>query len=1011
MTSGMIPRYHALHKNRGALRALHMQMTCYRGLAAQRVLILALTFAIWTIQTSAESYVKRRWQMVDGLPSDVVQCFAETSDHALWIGTLRGLARFDGTEFRYFTREDTPALAADSVFNLYTAPGGTLWIGTEGGGLVSYKDGQFRRYTAADGLLNDVVRAMLQDADGSLWIGTDAGLYRLVHNRIQRMDGANGIPKMSVHALMLDRAGEVWAGGTSLIRIAKGVGHSVALQGRTGDNVRIKTILQSADGEIFVGEVSGLFRLRGDQFVRMAGIDRTVRTLYETGNHTLWIGTIGGGLYEQYLESEWRPTKVATASGTILKLFEDREGDLWIGTQTGMERWSRSALSIIPFPDVSDADFGSVFIDDDESIWFCSSHLYKEKDSRLERSFLPGVGNVTVRDLLRASDHSLWVGTEGNGVFRIAGGVTNHFTTRQYLANDFVRVMMEDREGRVWIGSDGGLNSISRGRVQSYDLDRFSLSVMALVQDRQGDILVGTFSGLRDIHQGRWITTSLTTALQGTTIWALFEDRKGTIWVGTDRGLYWCRGDRIGAVTRENGLPSRLIYQIIEDPEGGIWLSGPNEVAHLTPEDLDNIVYGSTSRLVPFLYPVSQELNSAELYGTIQPAGLLGRKGNLFYPSDKGLVRIDTHFRSVPFHFDLYRESVVVDGQESNPRNPLKVGPYASRVEIAFAPALLGPHEGIRFRYRLEGLERDWQDAAGKHSAVYTNLPPGHFTFRLEAFDPGSSTPLADLSFPVVKLAPFYQTRWFLLLVLLLVASIILSLHFVRLNRVRLQFAAVLAERTRLAREMHDTLIQGCSTVSALMEASASVASDPTAAAELGELARQQIRSTVREARQAIASLRDPSMGKGDLAEALRELSIVASREFPHRVRFDVAGKRPEVSPELVHQLSMITREALHNALIHAQASKIDVQLAANDTGFIITVKDDGCGICLDPLQSIGNGHFGLEGMRERAQSIGAEFAIVNSGTGTLVSVAVPTSKNWIQEGKGFPWGRRPRSG
>jgi signal transduction histidine kinase/ligand-binding sensor domain-containing protein len=1011
MTSDLIPRYHALQKNRRELRALYMQLMCYRGVAAKRALILALTFALWAMQISAEAYLKRRWQMVDGLPSDVVQCFAETSDHALWIGTLRGLARFDGTEFRYFTRENTPALAADSVFNLYTAPGGTLWIGTEGGGLVSYKDGQFHRYTEADGLMNDVVRAMLQDAHGSLWIGTDAGLYRMVRNRIQRMDGVNGIPKMSVHALMLDRAGQVWAGGTSLIRIADGVGHPVALQGRTGDSVRIKAIFQTANGELFVGEVSGLFQLRNGQFVRMAGIDRTVRSLYETRNHTLWIGTIGGGLYEQRLESEWHPTKETTASGTILKLFEDSEGNLWVGTQTGMERWSRSALSIIPFQDVSDADFGSVFVDHDESIWFCSSHLYREKDSNLERTFLPGVGNATVRNLLRASDHSLWVGTEGDGVFRIAGSVRAHYTTRQQLANDFVRVMMEDRDGTVWIGSDGGLNSISRNGVQGYDLNRFGLSVMALIQDHEGDILVGTFSGLRDIHQGHWITTSLTTALQGTTIWALFEDRKGTIWVGTDRGLYWCRGDQIGTATQDNGLPSRLIYQIIQDPEGGIWLSGPNEVAHLTVEDLDNIVSGVTYRLVPFVYPVSQDLNSAELYGTIQPAGLLSKKAGLLYPSDKGLVRIDTHFQSVPPHFELFTESIVIDGQESSPRNPLKLGPYASRIEIGFAPALLGPHEGVRFKYRLEGLERDWQDAAGKHSAVYTNLPPGQFTFRLEAFDPGSSTPLAELRFPVVKLAPFYQTQWFLLLIAFLVASIIVGLHLVRLNRVRLQFAAVLAERTRLAREMHDTLIQGCSTVSALMEASASVAGDPTAAAELGELARQQIRSTVREARQAIASLRDPSMGKGDLAEALQELTIVASREFPHRVRFDVAGKRPEVSPELVHQLSMITREALHNALIHAQASEIDVQLAANDTGFIITVKDDGCGICPEPLQSIGNGHFGLEGMRERAQSIGAEFAIVNSGAGTLVSVAVPTSNKSILRGKGLLWRRRPRSG
>ena len=225
-----------------------------------------ILFALMLVPTLAaagltqEAYSHRLWQAADGLPSDVVQAFAETPDHALWIGTTDGLVRFDGSRFRYYQRENTPALGADSVFCLTVTRDGTLWIGVEGGGLVRYRAGHFREFTALDGLSNNVVRAIFEDRDGLLWVGTDQGLFQLHGERLVRIDATNLIPELSVHAITQDRSGAIWAGGTSLLRILAGKAQVYRISyGR--QTQRIKSILQTTDGTIWVGAVSGLYRV------------------------------------------------------------------------------------------------------------------------------------------------------------------------------------------------------------------------------------------------------------------------------------------------------------------------------------------------------------------------------------------------------------------------------------------------------------------------------------------------------------------------------------------------------------------------------------------------------------------------------------------------------------------------------------------------------------------------------------------------------------------------------
>ena len=965
------------------------------GAGWKKVSCILLALALTSVVRAQEAYSHRFWQAANGLPSDVVQAFAETADHALWIGTTDGLLRFDGSRFRYFQRENTPALGADSVFCLTVTRDGTLWIGVEGGGLVRYRNDNFREFTARDGLSNSVVRAIFEDRDGLLWVGTDQGLFQLHGERLVRVDATDRIPELSVHAITQDRSGAIWAGGTSLLRILAGKAQVYRIpSGRQSQ--RIKNILQTKDGAIWVGAVSGLYHVVGDRLEPVSPVRRTVRVLRQTHDGTLWIGTIGNGLYS--MRSGGEPVLFAGGppSKSILNLYEDRERNLWIGSQIGMERLSRSAMSLLQLPGSGDADFGSVFVDRDGSIWACSTSLYREQDGVMRKKVLQGLSGVTIRNLLRASDGSLWVGTEGSGVFRLSSSGIEHYTTSRGLSNDFIRVMLEDRDGSLWVGTDGELNHIVHGKIAILHTPS-PVSVMALLQDSNGDLWVGSFAGLLKLHDDHWVSTPLTDALRGTTIWALHQDSDRTICVGTNRGLYLGSGNSVTAVTTAQGLPSHFVGQILEDKKGGLWVNGISEVARLSLTELRALADRRLSRLSPTIYPISQELNSAEIYNGIQPAGAFGPDGDLLYPSNKGVVRIEPDLQTALTAFPIIVESITVDGRVTPVARDIVLGASTSRTEITFAPALLGPQERIWMRYRLDGFDGNWQEAGSDRTAVYTSLPPGRYRFEVQAFESGVKSPVAELMLPVHMLAPFYTKPWFILLLVALVVAIVLLLHYLRLRRVRERFSAVLEERNRVAREMHDTVIQGCSTVSVLLEASDSLQADEQAASELNGLARRQIQNTIREARQAILNLRQPSADEENLVDGLRQITETASREFAQSVGLEINGELPSLSRSCVYQLLMVTREALHNALIHAHASRVEVQLKHDGKTLTIFVKDNGLGLPPEQAFSSEAGHFGLRGMRERMTQLGGSLEIESrpsSGTIVTVRVAEPVRKS-----------------
>jgi ligand-binding sensor domain-containing protein/signal transduction histidine kinase len=944
-------------------------------------------------------YTRHVWQASDGLPEETVQAFAQTRDGYLWIGTSGGLVRFDGIHFTVFDRQNTPELHENSIFCLMVARDGALWIGTEGGGLARYAQGQFRSWTAREGLSNDFVRSLAEDAKGNIWAGTDNGLLRLEGDRFVRVDGTGDVPALAVHKICLDRDGGLWVGGSKLILMRGGAVTEYTMRGESSQN-RVKSILQTQDGTIWVGTVSGLNRMAQGRksFERMGGITGTVRALRQTTDGVLWIGTIGQGVYE-YRGS--RLTQITAPqslpSNTVLNFFEDDERNFWIGTQAGMLRLTRAQVSIIPLPKANDSDFGTIYMDRDGSFWIGSTLLFRMKNGAVMPMHPPGTDGDHVRQVYRDRSGALWVGTDGDGVYRIADRETAHLTTREGMSNNFVRAMTQDRDGSMWVAADEGLNHIlrenGRPRIVSYQMrDGLAyFSTRALLEDRNGDLWIGTDRGVSHLRDGIFLSDAVTAALAQMKVWAIHEDADGGLWFGTrNSGLFRYREGKLAHFTAADGLPGNAIYQTLEDAAGRLWISGPNGVALVNRHELDAQADSFPRHFALIFYSTADMAANTEIYGGTQSSGCITPQGDVWFPSNLGPLHIPSPGRTALAPPSLLIQSVLADGRPVAADGKAVLRPGNGRLEFDFTPIQLRSQEGLRFRYMLEGFDKDWSAPSMSRIADYTNLPAGRYRFRVETFDVSNPDATNEASIAIVQRPFFYRTWWFMAGGAGLITLLVFGLYQYRVRQVRVRFEAVLEERSRLAREMHDTVIQGCTGVSALLEALAMGDETESRGAGLMDFARLQLRNTIDEAREAIWNLRKPDDAHS-LGEKLESMTQQVSSEFHVPVAWRMSGTPFAVTEPVAHDLLMVAREAVYNSMLHGHPARVGVALTYKNSELVLDLDDDGCGF--DPMQvdhENGN-HFGLKGMKERAERSGGKLHLASTpGKGARIEVWVP---------------------
>lgn len=946
------------------------------------------------------NYIAHSWLPQNGLPGETVQAFAQTPDGYLWVGTSEGLARFDGARFTLFARDNTPQMRENSVFCLLAERDGTLWIGTEGGGLVEMRDGRFQLYSAADGLTDGFVRSLFEDRSGALWVATDNGLFRKQGERLERIDNRPGMPANAFHGVLEDHRGRIWAGAPRLYAIINGEPREFALQGTDSQN-RVKSILETADGSIWIGTVSGLHRLRpgADRFERVAGVWGTIRTLCAVSSGELWAGAIGQGIFRIHYnahtsEAAHMDAPSPEVSNTILSIFADDTGNLWLGTQVGMVRLNRTPVQVLSLPQAADSDFGTVSQDADGSLWAASNQLVHVQDDQAKPYHFAALGDARARNLLRARDGSLWIGTDGSGLFRISPQGTAHYTMQQGLPNNFIRCMIEARDGSLWIGMDEGVSRFDGRSFHNLTMQNglVYFSTRAILEDRNGDIWVGTERGITPLHQGQPVHDAVTDGLTEEKVWALHEDTDGGLWLGTrTNGLYRYRDGVLTHYTISNGLASNSIFSILEDGSKHLWLSGPFGVMMVNRGELDAQARNPHQALSMRFYRGDAGDKPTLFYGGTQPAGVIVHGEEAWFPTNRGLWLIRPTEIYVPPLTHLVINTVSENGKAAPVGSPLTLPASASRVEFAYEPILLSSQENLEFHYRLVGFDNDWIPAGtDQRSAIYTNLPAGPYTFLVEAWQREHPGNRVQAALQVEKKSHFYRTLWFTGLCLFLLGVIAVVAYQMRIRQVHGRFAAVLAERTRLAREMHDTLIQGCAGVSAMLEAALECApDDPDSREHMIEYASTQIRATMDEARQAVWNLRGNERAPENLAKSLRQMSERVSREYGVQAECSVDGTPFPIGQLATHELMMVAREGFYNAVLHGEPNRIAASLCFTARELSLEIADDGHGF--DATAHAAEGHYGLRGLRERVSRIDGKVAIESQpGRGTTVRVLIP---------------------
>src|SRR5438445_1511063 len=942
------------------------------------------------------------WLTENGLPQNTVHSITQSKNGYLWIATEEGLARFDGVKFTVFDKQNTPELRSNDIRVLLEDRRGALWIGTADG-LVRLLDSKFTAFTTRDGLPSNVIDALCEDPDASLWVLTAAGIVRFSDSVFTtRWE----FPKNGVKALFADREGALWIGSPDgLARYKNGAVVKYTVQDGLANN-GVVSIDQDKDGRLWIGTANGLSQLEGNRFLTYTTRDglpnNRIISLAVDREGSVWIGTAGG--LSRFADKHFSNFRLGEglANEIILAMFEDHEGSLWIGTESGgLNLLKDKKFTTYTSKEGLGSDLvKSIYEDLKGNIWIGSNGggLSLLKDGRLTTyTTANGLSSNVVLALFGDGDGNLWVGTP-DGLNRFRDGKFKTFTSADGLANDFVRSIYADHSGSLWIGTRGGLTGLRGERFDIYTTaDGLPNDFVGTIyEDGQGNIWIGTLGGLSKFKGDKLTTYTTRDGLSSDVVISLHEDSDGALWIGTSGGgLNRLKQGKFAGYTTRNGLPDDVVYSILEDHQNSLWLSSNKGIFRLNKKELNDFANGTVGSITPVLYGPADGMITRECSGGGHPAGWRSADGKLWFSTIKGVAMIDPEkIRLNDQPPPVAIEEIRVDNESITPSQTIELSPGKSRLDFYYTALSFVAPEKVRFKYKLEGFDRDWVDGGTRRVAYYTNLRPGRYKFRVIASNNDGLWNPAGAAFDLYLKPHFYQTYWFYALCTLILAILVWQLYRFRLKRVESQFAAVLQERNRIAREIHDNLAQEMLGISVQLEV---VARTMPASAELAKTHLDRVRMLVRhgiaEARRYVWDLRSQALDKNDLPAALSDTARRLTAETAVQAKVEVSGTFRPLSELIEGNLLRIGQEAINNAVRHAHTRNILVNLKFGPGRVQLSVQDDGHGFDYQETHNGDAKHFGLVGMQERAVRIGGSLRVESrAGEGTEVLVEVPIS-------------------
>jgi ligand-binding sensor domain-containing protein/signal transduction histidine kinase len=949
------------------------------------------------IQSRTVAFGHQVWSTENGLPQNSVHQILQTRDGYIWIATEGGVARFNGTQFTVFNQESDPTFTSNDICCLAEDRSGVLWIGTADG-LLGYAKGAFRRYTVTDGLPSPIVSSLAPTDDGFMLVLTSGGLASYDGLRFNSL-------AVSSSALGIGPNGSVWlATATGLFSYDQRHLRAVPLPNLPTEPIEGLGSLK--DGSLWARTRTALLLWnRGHLRTRHSGHElpgTRVQSFLADSQGNLWIGTDQGLVLlspAATIDKTQLEIQPALGATSVLTIFEDQEHDLWIGTDTaGLHILRQQKFRTLP--PLSGYAITAITQTSDGAIWSGSKGegLFRYEAGQIRHlSTKDGLLSDVILTLAADRDGSLWIGTP-DGLNHLQGGKIKPYTSADGLPDDFIRSLFSDKDGSLWIGTRRGLahwkddrfTVLSRANGLKTDGLKSDL-IGAMLRSSSNDLWVATLEGLVRIRDGKLTTFTKAEGLSGEVITSLLEDANHTLWVGTkDGGLSRSSGNGFSPV-RAHDLPNE-IDAMLEDAHGYLWFTSTRGVMRVLAAEL--MACGAASECHPQVttFGSSDGMPTEETSSSGHPGAWKTSDGQLWFATRKGVAVVNPNNLPGNHAPPVIIERFTVDDKEWKFDGAEAIVP-PGHVRYAFEYAGLSyiSPSRVRYRYMLEGFDKEWTQAGSRRNAYYTNLPPRHYRFKVQAANENGIWNETGAEFPFVIQPPFYRTLWFLGLVTILLAGLIFALYRMRVRAIHSQFDAVLAERTRIAREIHDTLAQGFVGVSTQLELTAHLLaqSHVLEATQQVDRTRALVREGLADARRSIWDLR------ADTTQAtlpLRLTNLVQQSSTEHlKTNIDIGGTYRALAPSLENEVLRIAQEALANVVRHSGATRVKLDLRYHPNELTLTISDNGVGFESTDTTLAAQGHFGLQGMRERAVQIGGTLNVESSPeSGTTVTLRAP---------------------
>jgi signal transduction histidine kinase/ligand-binding sensor domain-containing protein len=979
--------------------------------------LLLVAGSSWAVDPSRHisQYAHTAWRVQDGIFTGAPSAITQTADGYLWVGTENGILRFDGVRFTPWSTSHGSKLPSSAILDLVGAQDGSLWIATVAG-LSRWHDGVLTNFVHDPSTFEPLV----ESRDGSIWVireervGTQiARVCRVTGSGFQCRGGSEAIPPGVYKAIAAeDTSGALWMGSqTALVNWKPQLGSSnvytpPALSAHAG--VGISAIAVNPDGSLWVGMALRGRGLGLQRFVHGAwkpfvvrGFDSStleVQTVSLDRNNTLWIGTVDQGIYRiSGGQVDHFGSADGLSSDSVLRFSEDREGNLWVTTSRGIDCFHDVRVaSFSKREGLTVTEVDAVLAARDGSLWVAGADaLNVFHHDRVTSIHAPeGVPGNQYTSLFEDHLGQIWIGID-NTLWIYTKGAFHRVTRQGGQQTGVIADIAEDVDGNIWAESLGPPRALLRIHGLRVE-EEFPASLIPAAHTIAADRESGIWLGLLDGDLARYRHGSLETFhFEHTLPSRLLQisvDTDGSVLGATHVGLIGWRKGTQRTLTTKNGLPCDAVFSFVRDGHGALWLytqCGLVEIA-------------ATALQVWWEHPDAQiPLRIFDVFDGVQPEGAPFRSaarspdGRLWFVNLSLLQMID------PAHLDgnvimppVYIEQIIADRRSYLIKEGLRLPALTRNLEIDYTALSFMAPQKMRFRYRLEGRDAAWQDSGTRRQAFYTDLRPGNYRFRVIASNNDGvwNTEGATLSFSVAP--AWYQTNWFFLLGFAIAASLATALYRWRMRQVfraiSARFDERLAERTRLARELHDTLLQTVQGSKMVADDALDEPQNPERVRHALERVSTWLGRAIDEGRAALNSLRTSTTERNDLAASLRRATQECRMRNPMQVEFSVIGTPRDMHPIVRDELYRIGYEAIRNACAHSTGSRLEVTLQyAQDLS--LRVRDNGVGIDQHVLDQGRSGHFGLQGMRERAARIGGRLTVLTSAdSGTEVNVVVP---------------------